>query len=80
MNDEQVAPENTPEQAPEQVPEYSFDFSKMEITNNIVELYQEGNFLFGVTDKGVRFRQHIPAGKILSKKGGSWTLQNMEVM
>lgn len=59
--------------------EQSFNIDTVELTKNIVELHQEGNFLVGLTDKGVRFRQHIPAGKILNKKEGEYVLEDMTV-
>lgn len=59
-------------------PEYSFDVSKMETTTELASLRQEGNFLVGVTEKGVSFRQRIPVGKILNKdEGGNWILQDV---
>lgn len=67
------------EEETEQVPEYSFDLTKMELTTNIAELTQEGNYLVGTTDKGVKFRQRIPQGKILNKVNGKFVLQDMEI-
>ena len=59
-------------------PEYTFDFAKMEVTNEIADLYQEGNFIVGTTSLGTKFRHHIPVGKILNKdKEGNWILQDM---
>jgi len=57
------------------------DLTQLDDTASLVSLHQEGNFLVGLTDKGVRFRQHIPQGKILNKnKEGNWVLQQLEVM
>jgi hypothetical protein len=53
---------------------YTFDIDKMGITSKLASLRQEGNYLIGQTETGVRFRQHIPAGKALIKKGDSYTL------
>jgi len=62
-------------------PEYSFDISKMETTTELASLHQEGNFLVGITEKGVSFRQRIPVGKVLNKdEGGNWVLRNVEVV
>lgn len=62
-------------------PDYTFDFSKMETTNQIASMHQEGNWLIGVTTLGTSFRHHVPAGKILNKdEGGHWTLQDTVMM
>ena len=63
----------------EKDPEYSFDLAKMNLTTNISEMKQEGNYLVGVTDKGVKFRQRIPQGKILNKIDEKFVLQDMEI-
>ena len=68
-----------PEEEVEDKPDYTFDFSEMETTANISEVRQEGNFLIGVTDKGVRFRQRIPQGKILNKVDDKYVLQDMVI-
>ena len=39
-------------------PEPIFDFDKMEKAQ-LREIHREGNYLVGVTDKGIRFRQRI---------------------
>lgn len=51
-----------------------FDIDKMPTTKNLQELHQEGNFLVGLTDLGIRFRQRIPQGKLLTKEGGEFKL------
>lgn len=61
------------------VPDYEFDIDAMPLTKNIVDLYQEGNWLVGVTEHGIKFRQHIPQGKRLNKKGDKFVLENMVV-
>ncbi len=58
----------------DQKEEYTFDIDKMPTTNKLQQLRQAGNFLVGLTDLGVRFRQHIPAGKLLIKEGGEFKL------
>jgi len=60
-------------------PDYQFDISNIPTTNKIVEAYQEGNWLIGVTDIGTRFRHHIPLGKRLNKKGDNFVLEDMVV-
>lgn len=56
----------------------SFDVEKMVTTNNIVDLYQEGNYLVGTTDRGTTFRQHIKDNKILNKnEKGEWILEEL---
>lgn len=55
------------------------DIDAMPLTNKIIDMHQEGNWLVGVTEHGVRFRQHIPQGKRLNKKGGEFVLENMVV-
>lgn len=59
--------------------EYTFDIDKMPLTKNIQALHQEGNYLVGVTEHGVRFRQRIPAGKILNQKEGKYVFDDMVV-
>lgn len=59
--------------------EHTVNVDEIETTDNITSLTQQGNFLIGITDKGVRFRQHIPQGKILNKIDGKWILQNMNI-
>lgn len=53
------------------------DIDSLELTTNILDMHQEGNFLVGYTDKGVRFRQHIPVGKLLNKIDGRFVLQDV---
>jgi hypothetical protein len=55
-------------------PEYTFDFDRMPLTKNLIDLHQEGNYLIGITERGVKFRQHIPANKLLTKEGDQWRL------
>ena len=60
-------------------PESTFDIDAMPVTKNLQELHQEGNYLIGLTDLGVRFRQRIPADKILTKEGGEFRLKTRVV-
>ena len=56
-------------------PEYEFDIDSMPILKNITSLYQDGNFLVGVTEGGARFSQRIPSDKMLSKnEKGEWCI------
>lgn len=48
-------------------------------SSGIAELRQEGNYLIGITDKGVRFRQHIPTNKILDKVNGKYVLRDIAI-
>lgn len=64
------------DKAPE--PDYSFDIDRMDIASTLLNAHQEGNFIVGQTDKGVRFKQRIPAGKMLNKdEKGDWILQDL---
>ncbi len=60
-------------------PEYTFDIDKMGITNKLTDLRQEGNYLIGLTEAGIRFRQHIPVGKALTKEGDKFVLKDRVV-
>ncbi len=60
-------------------PDYEFDFDSMQLTNKIVDAHQEGNWLVGVTEHGIRFRQHIPQGKRLNKREGKFVLEDMVI-
>ena len=65
----------------EQPQAQTVDINSLDTSAQIVSLHQEGKFLVGLTDKGVSFRQSIPAGKILNKnEKGDWILQDMVVM
>jgi len=66
------------DQIEEVKPEYEFDVDSI-APSNIVELYQEGNWLHGLTDTGTRFRQHIKQGKRLNKIDGRYVLETVEV-
>ena len=63
-------------QIEEAKPEYTFDLTTIE-PGRIANLYQEGNYLVGITEAGVRFRQRIPTGKILTMVNGEYILQDM---
>jgi len=55
--------------------EAEFNLEDMTIANGLRDAHQEGNYLVGVTDTGVRFRQRLPLNKMLSKtEKGDWTL------
>ena len=60
--------------------EHTFDVAQIPLATNIIEAHQEGNFIIGLTETGIRFRQHIPQGKILNKLDGKWVLQDMEIV
>jgi len=61
------------------VPDYEFDIDAMPLTKNIVDMHQEGNWLVGVTEHGIKFRQHIPQGKMLNKKNGKYILESFAI-
>lgn len=55
--------------------EAEFDLDQMTLASGLRDAHQEGNYLIGVTDTGVRFRQRLPINKMLSKnEKGDWTL------
>ena len=58
--------------------EYEFDFDSIPQAH-IKELHQEGNWLHGLTDTGIRFSQHIKQGKRLNKKGDRFVIEDVEV-
>ena len=60
--------------------EHTFDIDSMQLTNKLVDIYQEGNYLVATTETGIKFRQHIKPGKRLNKKGGKFVLESMEVV
>ncbi|MDP4225055.1 MAG: hypothetical protein Q8910_01600 [Bacteroidota bacterium] len=62
------------------VEEYSFDLSEMQTTSNIVKMHQEGNYLVCTAENGIRFRKHIPQGKILHMIDGKYVLKDMEIV
>ena len=57
-----------------------FNIDDMELTNRINDVHQEGNWLIGVTDMGIRFRQRIKQGKRLNKVGGKFVLEDVEIV
>lgn len=61
------------------VADHEFDIDKMPLTKNIVDMHQEGNWLVGLTENGIKFRQHIPQGKRLNKRGDAFVLEDMVV-
>lgn len=51
----------------------TFDIEQIPIAKKLLSAHQEGNYLIGVTETGVRFSFRIPNGKMLSKdEGGNW--------
>jgi hypothetical protein len=48
-------------------------------TKDIRDIHQEGNYLVGVTELGVKFRHRIPADKILMKQGDAFVLTDRVV-
>lgn len=63
----------------EEKTEVTFDVTNLVKTKNIVSMYQNGAFLVCMTDLGQEFRQAIPAGKILNKKGDDWILEDLNI-
>lgn len=62
-------------------PVHTVNIDSLDTSASISSLHQEGNFLVGVTDKGIRFRQSIPVNKILNKnEKGDWILQERVVV
>lgn len=59
--------------------ESTFNIDDMATDAKILKLHQEGNYLIGVTDKGVRFNQRIPQGKRLNKIDDKYILQDVEI-
>lgn len=51
----------------EEQPEAQFNIDEIELATSLHDARQDGNYLVGMTEKGVRFRHRIPAGKMLSK-------------
>jgi len=59
-------------------PEYTFNVDSMVLDAQIHDLYQEGNWLKGTTNHGIRFTQRIPAGKMLNKNAkGEWIFEDL---
>lgn len=61
------------------VKEYEADFSNIPKAH-IAEMHQEGNWIHGLTDNGIRFRQHIKQGKRLNMKEGQYVIEDVEVV
>lgn len=61
------------------VVEQEFDIDSMTLDAKIADLHQEGNWIIGVTDKGVRFSQRIKQGKRLNKIGGKFVIEDVVV-
>lgn len=59
--------------------DYELDMTTLPAAH-IVDMHQEGNWIHGLTDTGIRFRQHIKPGKRLNKKGGKFVIEDVEVV
>jgi hypothetical protein len=59
--------------------ESTFDIDMMPTDAKIIKLHQEGNYLIGLTDKGIKFNQRIPQGKRLNKIDDKYVLQDVGV-
>jgi len=57
------------------IQEATFDINSIE-ASQLVSAHQDGNYLVGVTDKGITFRQRLPVDKILNQVGGKWVLED----
>jgi len=57
-------------------PEHTTDLDALPVTKKLIEVHQEGNYLVGLTELGVRFRQRIPVNKILTKEGDDFRLKD----
>ncbi len=60
-------------------PEHTTDLDALPVTKKLIEVHQEGNYLVGLTELGVRFRQRIPVNKILTKEGEDFRLKDRVV-
>lgn len=50
-----------------------FDIANLPLTTKLASAHQEGNYLVGITELGVQFRQRIPVDKMLDKnEKGEW--------
>jgi hypothetical protein len=57
---------------------YTFNIDEMPVTTKILNAHQEGNWMIGVTENGIRFKHHLPPHKMLNKNGkGEWILQDL---
>ena len=58
----------------------TFDIANIPIASCLVSAHQEGNYLVGVTELGVKFRQHIPIDKMIDQnEKGEWVLVPLRV-
>ena len=62
-----------------ETPEHTIDLTAIPLATKLVDVHQDGNFLVGTTEHGVKFRQRIPANKILNKVDGEYKLQDMRI-
>lgn len=62
-----------------EVNDHEFDIDGIRLTKKLIKVEQRGNYLVCTTDTGITFRQSIPAGKLLTKKEGQYTLIDREV-
>lgn len=50
-----------------------FNIEHIPISKGLLSAHQEGNYLVGITETGVRFSHRIPTDKMLSKDAnGDW--------
>lgn len=59
--------------------DHEFNVDSIQLTNKIIDAFQEGNWLVATTEHGIRFRQHIPQGKRLNKKGDRYVLEDQVI-
>lgn len=53
------------------------NLSQLQADGKLAQVHQEGNYLVGITDKGVRFRQGIQPGKMLVKEGDQFKIVDL---
>ena len=61
-------------------PLHELNLDSLAADGRLQMVHQEGNFLVGTTDKGVRFRQRIKPGKMLTKVDGKFKIVDMPVV
>ena len=70
MNEEEFTP-----QVMTEIEDFDLDAVHVAPDIDSMELWQEGNYLVGVNN-GSKFRHRIPAGKILNRVDGKYTLKD----
>lgn len=63
----------------EQQPDYQVNVDDLPLTNRLQRVHQEGNFVVGVSETGVRFRQRIPQGKMLVQEDGKFKFVDVDI-